>query len=50
MVGILVEIKKILTNYIEMEKEQVLRKVYHNEDGFGSIYETYKDAKNNWIA
>ena len=28
-----------------MEKENVLRKVYYNEDGFGSINETYKEAK-----
>ena len=27
------------------DKEKVLRKVYYSEDGFGSIYETYKDAK-----
>ena len=27
------------------DKEKILRKVYYNEDGFGSIYETYKDAK-----
>ena len=27
------------------DKERILRKVYYNEDGFGSIYETYKDAK-----
>ena len=26
------------------DKEKILRKVYYNEDGFGSIYETYKDA------
>ena len=28
-----------------MEKENVLRKVYYNEDGFGSINDTYKQAK-----
>ena len=28
-----------------MGKENVLRKVYYNEDGFGSINETYKEAK-----
>ena len=28
-----------------MDKESVLRKVYYNEDGFGSIQETYKEAK-----
>ena len=27
------------------DKEKILRKVYYSEDGFGSIYETYKDAK-----
>ena len=36
-----------------MEKENVSRKVYYNEDGFGSIYETYKEAEtikqyNHW--
>ena len=28
-----------------MEKEHVLRKVYYNEDGFGIITDTYKQAK-----
>jgi len=28
-----------------MEKEHVLRTVYYNEDGFGSINDTYKQAK-----
>jgi len=27
------------------DKEKILRKVYYNEDGFGSINETYKEAK-----
>ena len=27
------------------EKEHILRKIYHNEDGFGSIDETYTEAK-----
>ena len=27
------------------DKEKILRKIYYNEDGFGSEYETYKDAK-----
>ena len=27
------------------EKENILRKIYYNEDGFGSINETYKEAK-----
>ena len=27
------------------DKEKILRKIYYNEDGFGSVYETYKDAK-----
>ena len=28
-----------------MEKENILRKVYYNEHDFGSIYETYKEAR-----
>ena len=28
-----------------MEKENVLRKAYHNEDGFGSINDTLKQPK-----
>ena len=27
------------------EKEHILRNIYYNEDGFGSINETYKEAK-----
>ena len=27
------------------DKEYILRKVYYNEDGFGSINETYKEVK-----
>ena len=27
------------------DKENILRKVYYNEDGFGSINGTYKEAK-----
>ena len=27
------------------EKETILIKFYHNEDGFGNINETYKEAK-----
>ena len=27
------------------EKEHILRKIYYNEDGFGSINETHKEAK-----
>ena len=27
------------------EKETILRKIYYNEDGFGSVNETYKEAK-----
>ena len=27
------------------DKETILRKIYYNEDGFGSVYETYKEAK-----
>ena len=27
------------------DKEHILRKIYYNEDGFGSINETYKEAK-----
>ena len=27
------------------EKEHILRHIYYNEDGFGSINETYKEAK-----
>ena len=27
------------------DKEKILRQVYYNEDGFGSINETYKEAK-----
>ena len=27
------------------DKEKILRKNYYNEDGFGSINETYKEAK-----
>ena len=27
------------------EKENLLRKVCYNEDGFGSVNETYKEAK-----
>ena len=27
------------------EKENILIKLYYNEDGFGSINETYKEAK-----
>ncbi len=27
------------------DKENILRKIYYNEDGFGSINETYKEAK-----
>ena len=28
-----------------MEKENILIKIYYNKDGFGSINETYKEAK-----
>ena len=27
------------------DKENILRNIYYNEDGFGSINETYKEAK-----
>ena len=27
------------------EEEHILRKTYYNEDGFGSVNETYKEAK-----
>ena len=27
------------------EKEQRIRQVYYNEDGFGSVNETYKESK-----
>ena len=27
------------------DKENILITIYYNEDGFGSIYETYKEAK-----
>ena len=27
------------------DKENILRNTYYNEDGFGSINETYKEAK-----
>ena len=27
------------------DKEKTLRKIYYNENGFGSINETYKEAK-----
>ena len=27
------------------EKETILRNNYYNEDGFGSVNETYKEAK-----
>ena len=27
------------------EKENILRTIYHNEGGFGSINETYKEAE-----
>ena len=27
------------------DNENILRKIYYNEDGFGSINETYKEAQ-----
>ena len=42
------EMEHIFTYNIVMgqeDKENILRKVYYTEDGFGSITETYKEAK-----
>ena len=42
------EITKILAYNIEWwvkAKEHILRKICYNEDGFGSVNETYKEAK-----